>query len=492
MIFLFAVSLQKNRKNDLMEKKTKIVATISEKIGSKEYLSKLFDAGVNVVRLNSAHQNLETATDVVKNIREINPHIAILIDTKGAEVRTSSKGVSLLVKAGDEIGIKGNPDGESGGNILYVNYSNFIKDISVGNSILVDDGEIAMKVIRKEDSVAYCKVENNGEIKNRKGVNVPNVKLHLPVISQKDGEFIDFAIKNKLDYIAHSFVQHADDVRAIRNLLNKQGSTIKIISKIENQIGIDNIAGIIEESDGIMVARGDLGIEIAAEKIPIIQRKLVKSCIKSNKMVIIATQMLHSMINNPRPTRAEVNDVATAVYEKADALMLSGETAVGSYPIESVEMMSKIIKEVELAIENHIPKAQPLHQDVLSVLSHSAVLACTTLPIKAIIVDTLAGRTARFLSAYRGKTPVYAFCYNEYAMRQLALTYGIQAYMMEMGKSRDNFLKRTIQFLIEEKTLETSDHVVVIGGSFGSANGASFMEISTAQNLLDYPVGSDL
>ena len=469
-----------------MEKKTKIVATISDKTGTKEYLTKLFAAGVNVVRLNSAHQNLRTATELVENIRSINPGVAILIDTKGPEVRTSSQGGALSVSMGDEIMIKGNPDGESEGKILYVNYPNFVQDVSVGNSVLIDDGEIAMKVIRKEKDCLYCKVDNSGEIKTRKGVNVPNVKLHLPIISEKDREFIDFAIQNKLDYIAHSFVQHADDVLAIRKLLNEQNSTIKIISKIENQIGVDNIAGIIEQSDGIMVARGDLGIEIAAEKIPIIQRKLVKSCIKSNKMVIIATQMLHSMIQNPRPTRAEVNDVATAVYEKADALMLSGETATGSYPIESVEMMSKIIKEVELAIENHIPKAQPLHQDVLSVLSHSAVLACSTLPIKAIVVDTLRGQTARFLSAYRGKTPVYAFCYNEYAMRQLALTYGIQAFMMEMRNSRDNFIKSTIQFLIEKKTLAPSDQVVVIGGSFGSANGASFMEISTAQNLLDY------
>ncbi len=470
-----------------MDKRTKIVATVSDKTGAPEYLTQLFEAGVNVIRLNTAHQNLDTAAQVVKNIRTINSSIAILIDTKGPEVRTSSYGNPLLVNAGDEIKIKGNPEGESGGDILYVNYTNFVDDISVDDLILIDDGDISMTVIKKDHQFLYCKIENSGEIKNRKGVNVPNVKLHLPTISEKDKVFIDFAIDNQLDYIAHSFVQHADDVREIRQILGKRNSTIKIISKIENQIGVDNISGIIEESDGIMVARGDLGIEIAAEKIPVIQRKLVKSCIKSNKMVIIATQMLHSMITNPRPTRAEVNDVATAVYEKADALMLSGETANGNYPIQSVNMMSRIIKEVELAIEKYPPKAQPLHNDILSVLSHSAVLACSTLPIKAIIVDTLTGRTARFLSAYRGKTPVYAFCYNEYAVRQLALTYGVEAYMIEMDNSRDNFLHKTIEFLIKQKILAKTDNVVVIGGSFGTANGASFMEISTAQNLLDYP-----
>ena len=469
-----------------MDKRTKIVATVSEKTGSPEYLTQLFEAGVNVIRLNTAHQNLDTAVQIVENIREINPAIAILIDTKGAEVRTSSKGNSLTVEAGDEIRIKGDPEGENGGNTLYVNCVTFTDDVSVGDTILIDDGDISMKVTKKEPPFLYCKIENSGEIKNKKGVNVPNVKLHLPTISEKDKIFINFAIENKLDYIAHSFVQQADDVREIRKILNEHKSTIKIISKIENQIGVDNISEIIDESDGIMVARGDLGIEIAAEKIPVIQRKLVKLCIKRNKMVIVATQMLHSMITNPRPTRAEVNDVATAVYEKADALMLSGETANGNYPIQSVKMMSSIIKEVELAIEKYPPQSQPLHSDVLSVLSHSAVLACSTLPVKAIIVDTLTGRTAQFLSAYRGKTPVYAFCYNEYSMRQLALTYGVEAYMIEKGKSRDKFLYRTIEFLIKQKTLQPTDKVVIVGGSFGTANGASFMEISTAQNLLDY------
>ncbi|MDR1878396.1 MAG: pyruvate kinase [Bacteroidales bacterium] len=469
-----------------MEKRTKIVATISEHTGTPHYLTQLSEAGVNVIRLNSAHQNPDTAAEIVKNIRNINPNIAILIDTKGQEVRTSAKGNSLLVKTGDEIKIKGNPEGESGGDMLYVTYNNFVHDVSVGDAILIDDGEISMQVTQKDTQYLYCRINEAGEIKNRKGVNVPNVKLHLPVISEKDKMFIDFAIANKLDFIAHSFVQHADDVREIRKILNENKSNIRIISKIENQIGVDNITGIIEESDGIMVARGDLGIEIAAEKIPVIQRKLIRNCIKSNKMVIIATQMLHSMINNPRPTRAEVNDVATAVYEKADALMLSGETAYGNYPIQSVEMMSRIIKEIEHATEKHAPQAQPLHNNTLSVLAHSAVLACNTLPVKAIVVDTISGRTARFLSAYRGKTPVYAFCYNEYAMRQLALTYGVQAFMMEMDNSRDNFLRRTIKFLMKQGKLVPSDNVVVIGGSFGTANGASFMEISTAQNILDY------
>ncbi|MEG2071162.1 MAG: pyruvate kinase, partial [Bacteroidales bacterium] len=242
---------------------------------------------------------------------------------------------------------------------------------------------------------------------------------------------------------------------------------------------------IIEEADGIMVARGDLGIEIPAEQIPVIQRELVSKCIEHNKTVIIATQMLHSMINNPRPTRAEVNDVATAVYEQADALMLSGETANGSYPIEAVTIMAKVIHEVEKAMAEHVVISDPLHDDVLSVLAHSAVFACNNLPVKAIIVDTVSGRTANFLSGYRGKVPIFAFCYNEYSMRQLALTYGVKSFISEPNNSRDKFIHTTVLLLIQQKIIECEDMVVVVGGSFGKENGASFMEISTVQKLIE-------
>ena len=467
-------------------KRTKIVATLSEKISTPEYLTKLFESGVNVVRLNTAHQRKEESEHIINKVYSVNPSVAILIDTKGPEVRTSAFGSAFEVKEGDVIQLMGDPQGKNSPGILYVNYKNFAKDISIGKHILIDDGDIAMVVVDKNEQSLTCKVENPGLIKLRKGVNVPNVKLNLPVLSTKDKEYIDFAIKNKVDYIAHSFVQHPNDILKIRNILNKHQSSIRIIAKIENQIGVDNIDAIIEQADGIMVARGDLGIELPAEKIPVIQREIVKKCIKKNKMVIIATQMLHSMIVNPRPTRAEVNDIASAVFEKADALMLSGETAVGNYPVESVQLMSKVIIEVEKAIEKYPIKIKPLNDDVLSVLSHSAVLACNTLPIKAIIVDTQSGRTARFLSAYRGHVPVYAFCYNEYAMRQLALSYGVEAYMIPKDPSRDRFLKTTIEFLIEQKKIMLEDMVVVVGGSFGSANGASFIELSSVQNLIDY------
>ena len=469
-----------------MDKRTKIIATISDRNATHDFLAKLFAGGVNVVRLNSAHQEIQKSKQIVETIRAIDPGVAILIDTKGPEVRTSSCGSALLVEEGDTVFIKGDPKGESGGNVLYVNYNGFVQDVPVNECVLIDDGEIALRVRGKDEEKLHCVVENSGTIKNKKGVNVPNVQLQLPVISQNDEQFIRFAIENDVDFIAHSFVQHGDDVKEIRKILNAHNSNIKIIAKIENQIGVDNIENIIRQADGVMIARGDLGIEIPMERIPMIQRKLIRDCIKSNKSVIVATQMLHSMITNPRPTRAEVNDVATAVYEKADALMLSGETANGEYPLQSVEIMRKIIKEVENTLERFPIKTPPLSNNILSVLSNSAVHACNTLNIKAIVVDTLSGRTARYLSSYRGKIPVYAFCYNDYAVRQLALSYGIQAYKIDISSSRDNFLKSTIKFLVKEEVIALTDKVVVIGGSFGPTNGASFMEISTAQNLIEY------
>ncbi|MBP7102347.1 MAG: pyruvate kinase [Bacteroidales bacterium] len=469
-----------------MKKRTKIVATISDKISSPEFLSQLFEEGVNVIRLNTAHQSKEETKKIIDTVYALNPRIGILIDTKGPEVRTSSFGEAFSVKKGETIKVAGDVQGKSREGFLYVNYTHFVKDVAIGDRILIDDGDIAMCVTAKEENALICSIENEGIIKLRKGVNVPNVKLNLPVLSEKDKDYISFAMAHKVDFIAHSFVQKADDVHEIRELLNANGSHIKIIAKIENQIGVDNIDEIIEAADGIMVARGDLGIEIPAERIPVIQRELIKKCKRNNKTVIVATQMLHSMILNPRPTRAEVNDVATAVYEKADALMLSGETATGLYPVETVKLMSKVIVEVERAIEKNPIKIKPICDDVLSVLSHSAVLACNTLPIKAIIVDTQSGRTANFLAAYRGQVPVYAFCYNEYAMRQLSLTYGVKAYMIPVNPSRDRFLKNTIEFLLAQHTLNCADWVVVVGGSFGSANGASFIEISTVQNLIDY------
>jgi pyruvate kinase len=468
-----------------MLKKTKIVATISDKKCDVPFLRELFDAGMNVVRLNTAHLEFEQAKKVIDNVRKVSHRIAILIDTKGPEIRTSKFGEEVEVNTGDVIRVVGDPNGKSGGNCLYVSYTNITKEIPKGTYLLIDDGEIELRVVSVNNDYLECQATNPGVIKFKKSVNIPNVSIDLPSLTEKDVQFIEFAIENNLDFIAHSFVRTKQDVNDIKNILKKHNSPIKVIAKIENQQGVDNIDEILDSTYGIMVARGDLGIEIPAEKIPTIQRYLINKCVESKKPVIIATQMLHTMIEHPRPTRAEISDVAGAIYQRADAIMLSGETAYGQYPVDAVKTMTRVAQEVESKLEADpdIPLTR-IQNAVTATLARNAVRACTTLPIKAIIVDTMSGRTGRYLSAFRGKVPVYAMCYNTTVMRQLALSFGVMANYMKITESRDNFLRDAIQILGENNKVGTEDMVLVIGGSFGPSNGASFMEISQVGNLL--------
>lgn len=469
-----------------MLKRTKIVATISDRKCDVEFIRELFEAGMNVVRLNTAHQSLEQSKKVIDNVRTVSDRIAILVDTKGPEIRTSAEGTDVTVDYGTEVRIYGNPLGASGGNKLFVTYEHFVTDIPVGSLILIDDGEIEMEVVSKEADCLICRATNRGVIKNRKSVNIPNVSVNLPSISEKDKQFIDFAIESNLDFIAHSFVRSKEDVIAIKDILSLKNSPIRIIAKIENQQGVDNIDEILDHTYGIMVARGDLGIEIPAENIPVIQRKIIRKCIERAKPVIIATQMLHTMIEHPRPTRAEVSDVANAIYQRTDAIMLSGETAYGKYPVEAVKTMTRIAQSIEHNLQPDkelnllIPK-----NEITAALSKSAVRNCCSLPVRAIITDTLTGRTARYLAAFRGITPVYTMCYKPTVMRQLALTYGVFADSMELLNTRDSFLSGAISVMESKGRVKPDDLVLVIGGSFGPTNGASFMEISEVRNLLN-------
>ncbi len=468
-----------------MLKRTKIVATISDRRCDVEFLQKLYDAGMNVVRLNTAHQNLDQAKMVIENVRKVSDKIAILVDTKGPEIRTSSCGEEIKVSKGDLLKIKGNPEGESKGDTLFVSYTNIVSEVPVGSCVLIDDGDIELIVTNKTDDYLSCTVDNAGIIKLRKSINIPNVHINLPSLTKKDIEFVLFAIENKLDFIAHSFVRKKEDVIEIKKILEEHKSTIKVIAKIENQQGVDNIDEILDHTYGIMVARGDLGIEIPAEKIPIIQRRIVKKCIESKKPVIIATQMLHTMIEHPRPTRAEISDIANAIYQRVDAIMLSGETAYGEYPIEAVNIMSRVAQEVEVNLEpDPKQKLVRINNEITATLARSAVRACANLPIKAIIVDTISGRTGRYLAAFRGKIPVYAICYKPQIMRHLALSYGVSAEYMEPRTTRDHFLTDAISIMEERGKLKPDDLVLIIGGSFGPRDGASFMEISQVKNLV--------
>ncbi len=468
-----------------MLKKTKIVATISDKRCNEVFLQQLFDAGMNVVRLNTAHQNIEQAKKVVDMVRKVSDRIAILVDTKGPEIRTSSKGSEIEIETGDTLRVYGNPEGESGNGNLFISYVNICQDISKGSYLLIDDGEIELRVVENKGTYLECQATNSGVIKFRKSVNIPNTPIKLPSLTQKDIEFIGFAIEYDLDFIAHSFVRTKEDVIDIKKIIKKHNSKIKVIAKIENQQGVDNIDEILEHTYGIMVARGDLGIEIPAEKIPAIQRLLINKCLETKKPVIIATQMLHSMIEHPRPTRAEINDIASAIYSRADAIMLSGETAYGQYPLDAVKTMTNVAREVEKML-NADPeiKLTQVHNQVTATLARSAVRACSSLPIKAIVADTMTGRTGRYLSAFRGTVPVYAMCYNLTIMRQLALSFGISANYMNLTESRDSFLSDAIKTLVKNNKVCTTDMVLVIGGSFGPGNGASFMEISEVKNLI--------
>ena len=473
-----------------MKKRTKIIATISDQRCDVEFIRSLYEAGMNAARINSAHVTTESAAKVVENVRKVSDRIAIIIDTKGPEIRVTGMApgfeTGIKVSRGDMIRIKGSETNEPSNNEgVYVNDSSIYKDVPVGAAILIDDGELEMEVTEKKDDELICRVKNNGVIKPRKSVNIPNVPINLPSVTERDFEFINWAIDMDIDFIAHSFVRKKEDVLAVKKIIEERNSTIKIISKIENQEGVNNIDEILDEPYGIMVARGDLGVEIPAERIPGTQRFLVNKCIESKIPVIIATQMLHTMISNPRPTRAEISDVANAIYQRVDAVMLSGETATGDYPAEAVETMARVAAEVEKDHSN--PNIEMnlvrINNEITAQLCRSAVRATLNLPVKAIVIDTLSGRTGRYLAAFRSQKPVFAVCYRKSVMRHLAISYGIHAIYSEPSINHEGFLLSILYYLEEKKWLSKEDLIVVLGGSFGAAKGASFMEIGNVLNL---------
>ena len=328
-------------------KQTKIVASISDRRCDTEFIRALFNAGMNVVRMNTAHATEEGIRKIVNNVREVSHHIGILIDTKGPEVRTTACAEPIQYKTGDVVKIFGRPEMETTHDMINVTYSDFAADVHEGCHILFDDGALDLLVIGINGPQIVAQVQNDGVLGSRKSVNVPGVHIDLPTLTEKDRKNIMLAIDLDIEFIAHSFVRSAADVRAVQAILDAYNSDIKIISKIENQEGVDNIDEIIEASYGIMIARGDLGIEVPIERIPGIQRQIIRKCVRAKKPVIVATQMLHSMIQNPRPTRAEVTDIANAIYYRTDALMLSGETATGKYPVEAVQTMAQIAEQAE-------------------------------------------------------------------------------------------------------------------------------------------------
>jgi pyruvate kinase len=468
-----------------MRKKTKIVATISDKKCDTDLIRSLRAAGLNVVRLNTAHMNHEEALKVIRNVRQVSHRIAILLDTKGPEIRTTISEAPFPVTFGDMIRLKGDPEGLTSRSCVYVSYRNFAQDIPAGSRILLDDGSVELVVIQKENDSLICEVKNQGIIEGKKSVNIPSVHVTLPTLSDKDRAFIHFAIEQDLDFIAHSFVRNKEDVMAIQEILDEKNSQIKIIAKIENQEGVDNIDEILNYAFGVMVARGDLAVEIPQERIPGIQKQLIQKCMIRRKPVIIATQMLHSMIRNPRPTRAEISDVANAIYDGTDAIMLSGETANGDYPVETVRTMSEIALETEKMKPPIIELPQMiLNTDVTAFLTITAVKASVELNAKAIVCDTMDGCSVRAMAAYRGKNIIFAQCYNEHVMRELALSYGVYVNYQELGDKYMEFIVPALESLMKKSGLQLDDRIVGVAGDHRWQSGISNLAINTIKTFL--------
>ena len=469
-------------------KKTKIVCSISDRRCEVDFLRKLFFAGMNVVRMNTAHATPDGIRTIIRNTREVSPHLALLIDTKGPEVRTTNVEQPITYKKGDVVKIFGRPEMDTTHDIVNVSYTDFTKCVGKGAHILFDDGLLDMLVMEQVGPMLVAQVQNDGVLGAHKSVNVPGVHIDLPALTEKDKKNINLAIDEDIDFIAHSFVRSADDVMAVQKMLDERGSDIKIISKIENQEGVDNIDEIIDASYGIMIARGDLGIEVPLEQIPGIQRTIMHKCEQKKKPVIVATQMLHTMIDNPRPTRAEVTDIANAIYSRTDALMLSGETASGKYPLEAVQTMAAIAEQAEQDRMNSddfdIPLSSTCSQREF--LAHTAIESTRKLGVAGIISASESGQTARDIAAFRGPTPVLAICYNnEKTMRWLNLSYGVIPIYQKKHLSSLFLFVAALRMLLQKGYIKKDDKIAYLGGSIGGRGGATFLEINRVSQVFD-------
>ena len=468
-------------------KQTKIVASISDRRCDVDFIKKLFYAGMNVVRMNTAHASADGIREIVENTRQVSHHIGILIDTKGPEIRTTACKEPIAYKVGDVVKIFGRPEMDSEHDIVNLTYVNFANDVHEGDTILFDDGALAMKVIGINGPAVIAQVQNDGVLGSKKSVNVPGVHIDLPALTEKDKQNIRLAVELDIDFIAHSFVRSAADVKAVQQLLDEYGSDIKIISKIENQEGVDNIDEIIASSYGIMIARGDLGIEVPIERIPGIQRRIIRKCVQARKPVIVATQMLHSMINNPRPTRAEVTDIANAIYYRTDALMLSGETATGKYPVEAVQTMAQIAEQAEKdkLRENDIQLQMTSDSTVSEFLAHSAIAATEQMGVKGIVTDSSSGVTARNLAAYRGPNPVLAICYKDKLQRWLNLSYGVIPVYQKGEIPPKELFVAAVRMLRQKGYVSVDDKIAYLSGNLAEGCGTTLLEISRVASVFD-------
>ena len=455
-------------------RKTKIICTLGPNAENYDILKQMASY-MDVGRFNFSHGSYEEHKNKLALLEKVrkdtNRPIATLLDTKGPEIRTGQNinHEKIKLKKDTEIIIT-TEDKPCDNTTISVTYQNIVNDVNVGNTILIDDGLIELKVTKKDKTNLYCTILNDAELGEKKGVNLPGVKISLPDLTEKDINDIKFGIENDFDIVAASFVRSANCIRQIRTILKENKANMLVIAKIENQEGIDNLDEIINEADGIMIARGDLGVEIKASYIPYLQKLIIKKCNQKGKLVITATQMLDSMIKNPRPTRAEVTDVANAIYDGTDAIMLSGETANGAYPIESVKMMHQIAEETELHINNQ-HRLDSLYQtdisqSITNMVCKSITVAANDLKAKAIVTPTISGHTARVISKFKPNEIIYALSKNMKVVRQLMLYYGVIPMWSERPDESDAIVGDALVQLRNNKYLNVGDIVVV---AFGKA-----------------------
>lgn len=478
-------------------RKTKIIATIGPASEQVETIKKMLEAGMNVARLNFSHGSHEEHRRRIENLRqgarESGKLLAIMLDTKGPEIRTGRLASGpVRLEAGQRF-VLTNRDVPGSSQEVQVSYPALPDEVTPGTTILLADGLISLKVEETTSTDIVCQVMNGGELGERKGINVPGVRINMPFMNDKDREDILFGIKMGVDYIAASFVRTAEDVLEIRRILEQEGAEIDIIAKIESQEGVNNLDDIIQVVDGVMVARGDLGVEIPAEEVPLVQKLLVDKCTSAGKPVIIATQMLDSMINNPRPTRAEVSDVANAIFDGADAIMLSGETAAGKYPVEVVETMARIASRAEQALPYaDILRRKRVHENlsVTDAISYATCATASNLGASAIITATRTGQTAKMVAKYRPQASIVAATPDEKIVRKLALVWGVYPVLIEDVSGTDDLFEESIQAALDANFINNGDLVVLTAGvPTGRSGATNLMKVHIVGEILVQGMG---
>ena len=467
--------------------RTKMIFTIGPASDSKEILTKLMEIGMNVTRLNFSHGTYEDhkiKIDLIKNIREeINKHIAIMLDIKGPKIRTHNfNGDKVLIDKGQKFTFSCGKEILGNKERCSVSYEDLCHDLKADGTILVDDGLLEFKISSIQGTEINCIAINSGYIGNHKGINVPNVSIGLPAVTEKDKLDLIFGCEQGVDIVAASFIRKADDVLDVRKILNANGGEhIQIISKIETQEGVDNIDAIIEVSDGIMVARGDMGVEIPIQKVPMVQKMIIHKCNKAGKPVITATQMLDSMIRNPRPTRAEASDIANAIFDGTDAIMLSGESANGDYPLESALIMSKIAIEAEANIDFRAALNEIKHGSIGNISDAISLATCTTaeeLKVSAIITATQSGHTARMVSKYRPRCSIIAVTPSKQVARSLSINFGLQTIISIKLTSTDELMADAVEKCLNAGYIKTGDVVIIAAGiPVGKSGTTNMMKI---------------